>query len=300
MRTEYKIGIAVALFVAVLACLYLFRNHQGSNDQPRGPEITKKPSGDGNNQVRPIPDRARVSAVAPSSPLAPGADASRHPDAIASASGEPTTRTAASLLPARATQPADSAHAGLGSIAEPSARLVPADSARPPAPQTYTVKEGDKGLWSIAAKVYGEGKGKYWNLIANANSNLNLSPLRPGTVLKIPPLPKEVGASVDLAKAEASAKTAATPGGHPYVVQEDDKGFWLIAQKVYGDGRFFTEIAKANPGVNAQHLRVGQKIILPDIPGVAMAKTDSAASERSVAHNGGEKYYQPPPIDLSR
>jgi nucleoid-associated protein YgaU len=51
-----------------------------------------------------------------------------------------------------------------------------------------------------------------------------------------------------------------------YVVQKGDSGFWGIAQKHYGDGKYYYLIAKANPKVNSNSLQIGDKLVLPDKP----------------------------------
>jgi len=51
-----------------------------------------------------------------------------------------------------------------------------------------------------------------------------------------------------------------------YVVKEGDMGFWLIAVKVYGDGKYQYLIAQANPGVQSTRLCVGQTLKIPALP----------------------------------
>ena len=55
-------------------------------------------------------------------------------------------------------------------------------------------------------------------------------------------------------------------GGGVYVVQEGDTGYWSIAEKVYGQGEHWALIAKANPGVDVEKLRAGQKLVIPPLP----------------------------------
>jgi len=67
------------------------------------------------------------------------------------------------------------------------------------------------------------------------------------------------------------------PGaGGTYEVQKGDSGFWAIAAKVYGDGRQWTLIAKANPGMDSNALRPGAKLIIPPKP-VTRTETPDAA-----------------------
>ena len=60
--------------------------------------------------------------------------------------------------------------------------------------------------------------------------------------------------------------TIAGNGGRVYVVQKDDLGFWTIAEKIYGDGKHWRLIADANPGVDVEKLRAGQKLKIPPLP----------------------------------
>lgn len=53
----------------------------------------------------------------------------------------------------------------------------------PPPTRTYTIRKGDT-LWSVAKKIYGDGK--RWGEIAAANDIANESKLPVGKVLRIP------------------------------------------------------------------------------------------------------------------
>jgi nucleoid-associated protein YgaU len=69
-----------------------------------------------------------------------------------------------------------------------------APAAAQPAPspgETTYVIQADDTLWSIAKKVY--GRGASWRLIYDANRDVIKDPDRPvaGTVLKVPPKPKD-------------------------------------------------------------------------------------------------------------
>lgn len=51
-------------------------------------------------------------------------------------------------------------------------------------------------------------------------------------------------------------------GGQTYTVQKGDT-LYKIARDHYGDPKQWTRIAAANPGMNANAIKVGQKITLP-------------------------------------
>ncbi|MGB2824592.1 MAG: LysM peptidoglycan-binding domain-containing protein, partial [Phycisphaerae bacterium] len=150
--------------------------------------------------------------------------------------------------------------------------------------QTYTVKEGDAGFWAIAAKVYGDGR--LWTLIAKANPGADSNRLPPGKRLRIPPRPvtrpNETGS-------EGAGGLIVTPdGGKQYVVKKGDAGFWGIAQVVYGNGKHWTLIAKANPSFNSTGLKAGDRLIIPPRP---TAVTTPVAPVPTIIPGPGEKVY---------
>ncbi|HAU39117.1 MAG TPA: hypothetical protein DCX07_15560 [Phycisphaerales bacterium] len=156
------------------------------------------------------------------------------------------------------------------------------------APNTYTVQEGDQGFWGIAQKVYGDGN--KWPILAKANPDVDSRALRIGQVLKVPPLS---GAPAPAPAAPAgrgeSRSTGAIPlgGQRTYIVQKGDSGYWGIAQKVYGNGKYFELIAKANPGVDPHNLQIGQEIVVPPLPSESATPTTGRAAPRSPASPAG-------------
>ena len=70
-----------------------------------------------------------------------------------------------------------------------------------------------------------------------------------------------------------------------YTVQEGDAGFWGIAQKVYGHGKYHTLIAKANPNADPLRLRPGQKLV---IPGASSIREVAPAGDAGPPPNPGE------------
>jgi len=82
----------------------------------------------------------------------------------------------------------------------------------------------------------------------------------------IAPIVTPVYASTPVATAarhapkKASADEAASPG--KYKVKKGDT-LYRIAKIQYGDGKKWTQIASANPGVTPKSLKVGQMIVVP-------------------------------------
>ena len=60
----------------------------------------------------------------------------------------------------------------------------------------------------------------------------------------------------------AKSTVAAAKSGSQYKVQKGDTLFG-IAKKSYGDGKQWTRIAEANPGLRPETLKVGQTIAIP-------------------------------------
>jgi nucleoid-associated protein YgaU len=70
------------------------------------------------------------------------------------------------------------------------------------------------------------------------------------------------GSTATAAKNGAKGGTAAASTGKSYTVRDHDTLF-KIAKDQYGDGNQWKKIAAANPGLNADTLKVGQTITIP-------------------------------------
>ncbi|MFA6134745.1 MAG: LysM domain-containing protein [Phycisphaerae bacterium] len=291
MRTEIKIGIAVGLIVAVGAVLYLVVfNHEGESGSLTGPsgQATALPSrhagSSSSDPIVPIiggaPAAPEVAAATPqpSSPATPEATTVTPviTPTIASAPPAPEPSASPSVLPvkvgAATTKPASPA-------AAPVAVVAPAGGS------TYVVKKSDTGLWRVAEQVYGPGKGRYWTLIEKANPQVDTFHLSEGMTLVIPPVAdksakggeKVVAAGVQVPELSSVASPSDT-SEHVYTVQAGDS-WWSIATKEYKDGKYATNLRKANPHVEV--LRTGQKIKLPAINGVKAAGTAATVTAPS-------------------
>ncbi len=143
----------------------------------------------------------------------------------------------------------------------------------------YTVRDGD-GYWRIAEKVYGDGL-KYTVLQA-ANPKYTNSDLKPGMRIVVPPL-----AGVT-SKRPSTSGVIMQAGGTVYVVTiADTTGYWGIAKKVYGAGKYNELIAKANPGVDSKKLRPGRKLVIPPLPTGRLKVTTVAAKTTFTPEKGG-------------
>lgn len=92
----------------------------------------------------------------------------------------------------------------------------------------------------------------------------NSEPVFLGPTAAAPAPPATTTVTTLSATPAAPAVPAATPatGGTSYTVARGDT-LWSIAQKHYGDGKRWQDIASANGISDARKLAVGQKIVLP-------------------------------------
>jgi nucleoid-associated protein YgaU len=175
------------------------------------------------------------------------------------------------------------------------------ESAKPTAPKTYVVQEGDT-LSSIAKKVFGEQQG---NKLANINALFEANRktlasadnLQVGQKLIVPTLPSSTSGEQGRTTASAPTPANALPGsnfakvdsvgqrhstantdkpaptakaassakpGSVYVVKDGDS-LWQIASERLGDGNRYKEIVKLNSDVlkNEDTLEVGMQLKLP-------------------------------------
>jgi len=285
MRTDMKIGIAVGLFVAVLAVIYFVLTT--GEPAPLKPDQLARQPGPAealyNQPEKPLPAE-REETVIPSYPQGPPRQVEEQPAEPKTVSVAPSDVELEPVTPSSVADVVERKPPGVSPLppAETPMRTEPViisvtPAARPPRigplqQRTYVVKKGDAGFWGIAENVYGHGK-YYW-LIAKANPQADSKKLRPGLKLLIPPLPGS-GLPARTIEAEAEPKVVLKADQRIYLVQAGDAGFWGIAQKVYGQGKYHRLIAEANPQANPKKLQPGQKLIIPELTGAAREKAAS-------------------------
>jgi nucleoid-associated protein YgaU len=169
--------------------------------------------------------------------------------------------------------------------------------------QTYVVATNDT-LWKIATKVYGNGAQAA--LIEKANPGINASRLQVGQKLILPAAaaaatPAGSGGSSPapvISRPDTTTGVRTLSAGQtPYIVKAGDNPS-AIAAREYGDERLSAAILKANPGLVATSLKVGQTIILPSkaqaqsmagvsgAPSVATVDRSAAISRATVVPAG--------------
>lgn len=134
----------------------------------------------------------------------------------------------------------------------------------------YVVQPGDT-LSQIAMEKLGTWK--RWKEIVDANPGLDESKLKVGARLMLP--------STEAAPATTpTAVPAVTPRNEPRVETPasapasararrtwkvaEGESLWKIAERALGDGALWGEIAKANPEIDVNKLKVGQTLRLPE------------------------------------
>lgn len=131
----------------------------------------------------------------------------------------------------------------------------------------HVVKSGET-LGDISQQHYGTST--KWQLIGEANGNLDPLKLKVGQRLQIPP----VAGSTRRVERVTSRSSAS---GRTYVIKAQDT-LSEIAQRELGSATKWRQIQAANPGLNPNRLTVGKKII---IPGAASSSSDSSSTPRS-------------------
>jgi len=155
-------------------------------------------------------------------------------------------------------------------------RTTVADSGTP-SPQVYVVKPGDT-LGEISMAVYGTSR--KWQMISEANGNLDPRTLRPGLKLVIPQVQAVPAVArsdtrvIERALEEVSEFVADTsrPAG-VYRVKRGET-LYAIARRVLGDGSRWKEIYELNRRQMSapEDLAAGQTILVPSLDQVAMVE----------------------------
>ncbi len=87
----------------------------------------------------------------------------------------------------------------------------------------------------------------------------------PAPVATLPPPPAmgtPIGFDQPVTESPAFSQTPGAAVGHKYTVKRGDT-LWAIAKASYGDGKQYSKIVSANPGLSPQGLRVGQQLNIP-------------------------------------
>jgi nucleoid-associated protein YgaU len=177
-----------------------------------------------------------------------------------------------------------------GSSSETSGKTTVAkgntDSAKTTGEHTHVVTKGET-FASIAKSELGSA-GK-WEMIAKANPNVNEKALKIGTKLRIPSAASgtlaageakiERGSGSTTPPSKALASNASTTGTTSHVVASGET-MSSIAKAIYGNSKFWKAIAKANPSVDPDAMKAGQKLNIPSKTTVVGDENVEPASSR--------------------
>lgn len=276
MRTEVKIGIIAAVILAVVAIYFLTRKPGTTGDFPMNAAVVEEgpatPVGPRTGPATPGPSTPTRTPVAPDrvTPTLPSRDT-------------PTATTPPPVRPPvdRATPPLTDGPGPRITPATQPARtdLPPLVSPPPPRPtgdeHATTQPSRDTTTPSADAPVADPGPRP------GVTPPPAGEPVRPGVTPTPPPV-------------RPTTPTAGTPAATTYEVQRGDS-LWSIAQEHLGDGNLWPRIQAANPGLNPQTLKVGQRINLP--PKEATATPEPAPTPAPRPADRPSERTTPPPAE---
>jgi nucleoid-associated protein YgaU len=297
MRRDVRMGFAVGgvlLAVIIVAFLAIHRNHnkavafdKGTGDADVTSVDVNASAGEVNKPVPPptrdaIQDStaAKMAVEKPAEPKpteVEKADADRWDALFASTGPNPAqgqlARDSASGSPASSKKSGKLADKPMKFMeapssprdVQPSEPAPTSDNASHPASaptgaRTHIV-HANETLSGISKLVYGSSK--HYKAIEAANPGLDPTKLRPGMVLKIPPLEQ----ARQVVKQQSADATSAADG-KTYTVQQNDN-LYKITRKLYGNGdkqEALYELNKATIGPDSTKLKPGMVLKLPAAP----------------------------------
>jgi nucleoid-associated protein YgaU len=71
---------------------------------------------------------------------------------------------------------------------------------------------------------------------------------------------------------------------------EPGESLYSIAQTLYGSGKYYKQILAANPNLNPHRLRIGQVLVIPELPESPKPPADSTSAAASPAADNGKTY----------
>jgi nucleoid-associated protein YgaU len=151
--------------------------------------------------------------------------------------------------------------ASQGSQASEAVQASDARSATAPTGVRTHIVHPNETLSGISKLVYGSSR--HYKAIEAANPGLDPAKLRPGMVLKIPPLEQ-----AKQAVKQQSADATSAADGKTYAVQQNDN-LYKITRKLYGSGEkqeALYELNKATIGPDSTKLKPGMVLKLPAAP----------------------------------
>lgn len=146
---------------------------------------------------------------------------------------------------------------------------IPASGSTAPAGEQFHVVASGDTMSGIAKRYL--GKESAWNAIAKANPNVDPTAMKVGTRIRIPAGDAAASSATGSSASAPSGTTTASASAAVHTVAAGDT-LSSIARKHYGDGKHWERIYEANKsaiGSDPARLKVGQRLTLPKIDGVA-------------------------------
>ena len=143
--------------------------------------------------------------------------------------------------------------------------------------RTYTIKSGDT-LYLVAKKELGSAS--RWKEIEKLNG-VSSSELHVGQVIK---LPASASASTPAVTPSTDPSAAPTAGSKTHTVS---KGETLgdISKHYYGTSKNWKKIVDANAGTSPENLKVGQKLVIPEVAGSTTSANGGAVENAAPTTN---------------
>lgn len=156
-------------------------------------------------------------------------------------------------------------------------------------PTSHKIAEGED-LWKIAEKYYGSGYN--WVDIAKENKITDPNQISVDEEIDIPNVqPRLAGERTTISPEPTieipeliAEETETTREKNVHKVEGGDS-LWKIAEKYYGSGYNWVDIARANDLKNAGDIEVGQELALPDTEPKLLAVTSSDEAVQQISDN---------------
>jgi nucleoid-associated protein YgaU len=271
MRKDLRVGLGIGgVLLAVLVVAIIVRSHGKDKTKLAKGDATVQtdptdgtgeptPPGDGTGQQNPSPEA--IAGGAPgdgpngkkSDPFDPEGPTGASRGGATAGAASPSTPT-----PAANNSPDDWEKILNASSSGPIHSLTPA----PGAPTGHAAKGRDKNS-NLPPGLYGKDRAN-----GNDGANSGANGTEPITVQT------------------STGGSHASPGAPRTHVIKTGETFTSIARSVYGDGRYYLQILKANPGLEPSALKPGTRINLPDLAQVSSGESRTPGRTSRNARGG--------------
>ena len=288
MNSSYKIALAVAAALCLVILGYYVTQRDGdatTDDIAAGNAVESTNAGDtaptrsspaDTSSTRPTtdPSTLRPPPRSDSTPGAGSTDASTPvPSPPTPANNRPTLRDLVAAANETDTPTQDDEPSV--DVAPPPGSVVPSP-ALPGTVAAEAVAPGPPAAGGANTALSTTPGDPVATTISTGSAGSETAPPPPATPSPTPPTPL----TTTLGARPSNAVSAPPPQPLTYIVEPGDT-FTSIAAKLYGDERFWVDIAQANPTVDPTRLRIDQVLQLPSREAVARATTAPSTNDRA-------------------